>query len=69
MVYIINGCYSHQFNLVVSIDLYTKIKKMRGPPKIVDTCVKLCINTIKKIRGPPKIVSLCATLGIFNIKK
>ena len=42
---------------------------MRGPPKIVDSCVILGVFNIKNWRGLPKIVDSCATLGIFNIKK
>ena len=45
------------------------IKKIRGPPKIVDSCAILNIFNIKKMIGLPKIVDPCAILGIFNIKK
>ena len=61
--------YSLQFNLVVPFGLGTNIKKMRGPPKIVYSCVILGVFNIKNGREPPKIVDLCAILSFFNIKK
>ena len=61
--------YFLQFNLVVSFDLDTNIKKIKGPSKIVDSCVILGVFNIKNWKGPSKIVDPCAILGIFNIKK
>ena len=50
-------------------DLGTNIKKIKGPPKIVDSCVIFGFFNIKNWRRPPKIVDSCAIFGIFNIKK
>ena len=61
--------YSLQYNLVVPFGLSINIKKMRGPPKIVDSCVILSIFNVKKIKRSPKIINSCAILNIFNIKK
>ena len=61
--------YSLQFNLIVPFSLGTNIKKMRGPPKILDSCALLGIFNIKNWRGPPKIVDSYAILCVFNIKK
>ena len=40
--------YSLQFNLFVPLAVDIKIKKIRGPPKIVDACTTLGIFNIKK---------------------
>ena len=61
--------YSLQFNLVVPFGLGTNIKKMRRPPKIVDSYAILGVFNIKNWREPPNIADPYAILSIFNSKK
>ena len=56
--------------VVVPFGLDTNIKKMRGSPKIVDSCAILGVFNIKNWRGSPTIVDSCAILGtVFSILK
>src|SRR5687768_3602237 len=60
---------SLQFNLVVSFSLVVNIKKMKGSPKIIESCVILDIFNIKKLGVLSKIIDSCVILDNFNIKK